>query len=353
MGYKNKSTVTLWNVSGGKSAGPILLFKKAICELKILKKKKPKYLHKPVVLDGDSNISISVIVCTLNREKKLMNALNSLIDQTLEKSDYEIIVVNNGEPFSAKSQIFRLNHIRIIEERKKGLSFARNTGVDFSRGKYLVFIDDDAIATPGLLKTIKQTFHSHENAGIIGGQVILKIDEPRPEIILSGREALWSQYTVPYKRYREISKQYEFPFGANFSIRRNILMMLGGFDEEYGRTGDDYAGGEETALCFKMLDIGYKIGIEPNAIVYHDVDKSRYTKEHVLETIKAGIFTTYRLCSDGYSPYVWDKSYILSRIDIANKELNRLSRNKASEFELYYKECERDGFVELYESISE
>ncbi len=353
MKRRKKPTMTLLNAAGGKIINIRLWIKKLICDLKSYKRRNIKKTAPRLIADNKYPLDISVIVCTYNRPKKLANAVKSLCGQTLPSEKYEIIIVNNGEELNNTFEEYNDCNIKIIKEERKGLTYARNLGASVSNGKYLVYIDDDAIAEPRLLETIKNAFDAHSNAGIIGGQIILKTPEPKPNIILEGKETLWSEYTVPYTKYREINKQYEFPFGANFSVRHNIFNAVGGFDESYGRVGNNYAGGEETVLCFKVLNCGCKIGIEPKAVVYHDVDKTRYTKEHIKETIKAGIFTTYRLYKDGYSPAAWDKNYALERIKIAEREIEKLIKSNADELELYYKECEKNGFIELADSICE
>lgn len=345
--------MTLFNAAGGKIINIRLWIKKLICELKSYKRQKIKKDFRRLIADNEYPLDISVIVCTYNRPDKLANAVKSLCCQTLPSDKYEIVIVNNGGELNNTFKEYKNYDIKIIKENRKGLTYARNLGASVSNGKYLVYIDDDAVAEPVLLETIKNAFDSHSNAGIIGGQIVLKTPEPKPNIVLEGKETLWSEYTVPYTKYREINKQYEFPFGANFSVRHNVFNAVGGFDDNYGRVGDNYAGGEETVLCFKVLNCGRKIGIEPKAVVYHDVDEARYTKEHIKETIKAGIFTTYRLYRDGYSPAAWDKNYALERIKIAEREIEKLIKSNADELELYYKECERNGFIELADSICE
>lgn len=353
MKRRKKPTMTLFNAAGGKIINIRLWIKKLICELKSYKRQKIKKDSRRLIADNEYPLDISVIVCTYNRPDKLSNAVKSLCCQTLPSDKYEIVIVNNGGELNNTFKEYKNYDIKIIKENRKGLTYARNLGASVSNGKYLVYIDDDAVAEPVLLETIKNAFDSHSNAGIIGGQIVLKTPEPKPNIVLEGKETLWSEYTVPYTKYREINKQYEFPFGANFSVRHNVFNAVGGFDENYGRVGDNYAGGEETVLCFKVLNCGRKIGIEPKAVVYHDVDEARYTREHIKETIKAGIFTTYRLYRDGYSPAAWDKNYALERIKIAEREIEKLIKSNADELELYYKECERNGFIELADSICE
>lgn len=333
-----------------RRSGLWLWLKKCLCEISgyrlRLKRKKPercKITKYP--------IDISVIICTYNRPNPLLTALGSIAAQSFSGS-FEIIIVNNGDPLPAEAtaRIAEIENARVITESRRGLSYARNAGAKAAAGRILVYLDDDIRADSALLGHIFSAFEAHKRVGIVGGQIILEPPEPRPDIILSGHEALWSEYTVGYRKYREISRQYEFPFGANFSIRHDVLDRAGGFDTRYGRVGNDYAGGEETALCFKTLSMGCKIGIEPRAVVYHLVAADRFTPEHIRRTIRAGILTTYQLCKDGYSPSVWDERYIRERIKIARAELDRLNKTDDT-LGIFYKECEINAFEELSENI--
>ncbi len=347
MKRNGKAAKTLYNALGGMRTGLWLMLRKCFCELKSYNAgAKRKSAVK--VNSGKYSLPVSAIVCTYNRPKKLLNAVNSLINQTMDDKDYEIIVVNNGSEFAIDT-VQKLSGVRIISESRLGLSNARNAGARAAKGEYLVFIDDDAVAEPDMLENVKNAFVNHKRAGIIGG--LIKLRQPTPDIVLNGHEDLWSQYTAPFKKYREVSRQYEFPFGANFSVRHSVLDAVGGFDERYGRNGGDFSGGEETALCFKMLNSGFRIGIEPKSVVRHDVDLSRFTKEHIRRTITAGILTAHMLYRDGYSKSNWDKPYAEERIRIAEKEIERLKSIGAGELEIYYKECERDGFSELVQRL--
>lgn len=344
--YK-KPTVTLKNLTDKKRAGIWLYLRRCLCEIRQYNFSKPRRRKKAKDKEISYPLDISVIVCTYNRPEKLKVAVDSLKMQSFDKSRYEILVVNNG---GEACRVTNDENVRVVYEPEKGLSNARNTGGRLSKGKYLVYVDDDIYAEKDLLQSIFTAFEKHKNIGIVGGQIILDTPLPRPDIILPGKETLWSEYTVGYKNFRKIRHQYEFPYGANFSISHDAFNLSGGFDTHYGRCGNDYAGGEETALCFKITSLGYKIGIAPHAIVHHRVDENRYTKEHIKNTVRAGIFTTYRLYKDGYSPSVWNKKYIQDRIKILEAEHERLTKN-GSDIEIFYKECEKDAFIQLSEEI--
>ncbi len=301
---------------------------------------------------------ISIIICTYMRGEKLVDAIWSVIRQSMSKKEYEIVVVDNApltsgikaevDEFKEKYSEFD-GFIRYIGVPQKGLSYARNAGMWNAKGEFLLFLDDDVLADYYLLEEIYSGFKYHPNVGIVGGQVILDKPFPTPKVIRKGWEPLWSQFKISGNTFREVSQQFEFPYGANYSVRRSAIWRVGGFRMCYGRVGNDFAGGEETALAFKMLEIGYGIGLQPRAKVLHRVDHSRFTTEHVKKTIMAGTITTYRFFADLHTPYGWTKRYVKNQIGITNKEIQILTNKKADPLDIYYKKCYLEAWRKLNE----
>ena len=90
---------------------------------------------------------VSIIVPIYNREKDLMKCYKSLINQTYK--NLEIILINDGSTDNSLEicQSFEDERIKIIDEENKGVSFARNQGIEAATGKYIIFIDaDDYVA---------------------------------------------------------------------------------------------------------------------------------------------------------------------------------------------------------------
>ena len=340
----SKPNISLTNLAEVQSSGIFLSLRKGINEL--LNRTSRKFTFSPLSLKAiDYDNIISVIICTANRGRLAENAASSILNQSFDRSKYEIIVVNNSpDPFQCK---FKSDKVRVVDEPKPGLSAARNRGAASAKGKYLLYIDDDAVANENLLSSMFSAFEN-QRAAIIGGQIFLALPEPVPDVFLEGKESLWSAYTVPYSNFREIKEHYEFPYGACFGIKHSVLDTLGGFPENYGRTENNFAGGEETALCFATKNMGFKLGIEPNASVLHQVSPNRFTKEHIRRTIREGIITTYRLYLDGYSTSGWTPQYVDERIRIIKKELTRMSGLPA-----FYKKCEYDAFSELKDIMTQ
>ena len=340
---KNKPNISLLNLSEIKNSGILLALRKGVNELFGRRAGKmsvapSKCEHRPY------QKKISVIICSANRFEMAADAAKSIISQDFPKAMLEVILVNNsGGEFPRE---LLPPSVKLINEPILGLSRARNRGAEAAVGEYLLFIDDDSRACDGLLSEIYSAFENHKKTAIVGGQIYLKLPSPVPEVFLEGREALWSGYTVPYNKFKEVREQYEFPYGACFAIRHSVLDMVGGFSLRYGRIGNDFAGGEETALCFAVRRLGFKIGIEPRAAVEHLVERDRFSAEHIKKTIRAGILTTHRLYLDGYAPSGWSYKYVTERIKIIQEELERLHRFGDKKAELY-KKSELDAFVEL------
>ena len=95
------------------------------------------------------SVKISVIIPVFNREKYIARCLRSLLNQSIEKKDFELIVINDGSNDKTKQilDFFRdtfQQKIKIIENKKNiGLPASLNIGIKASKGKYVVRVDSD------------------------------------------------------------------------------------------------------------------------------------------------------------------------------------------------------------------
>ena len=115
-------------------------------------------------------VDISVLIPVYNVEKYLPRCLDSVINQTF-KGEYEIICVNDGstdksacilEEYAKKS-----DKIKIINQKNEGLSEARNTGVEYAAGKYVLFVDSDDIISSFMLEKLYNYAEKHDSEVVI------------------------------------------------------------------------------------------------------------------------------------------------------------------------------------------
>lgn len=105
----------------------------------------------------------SLLVCAYNAQKYLKECLDSLVNQSISKLKYEIILVNDGSTDFTERIASNYKGIKIINQKNMGLSAARNTAVENSRGEWLIFIDSDDYVSNNLLKTIDDVDKKDKN----------------------------------------------------------------------------------------------------------------------------------------------------------------------------------------------
>lgn len=110
--------------------------------------------------------SISVIIPTYNRAHLLPRCLDSVISQELKP--LEIIVVDDGSTDATRDLVQRdYPGIKLISQENKGVSAARNAGIDAASGDWLAFLDSDDAWLPGKLNRQMQTVRKSPDISIV------------------------------------------------------------------------------------------------------------------------------------------------------------------------------------------
>lgn len=106
-------------------------------------------------------MKISVIIPTYKPKDYLWECLDSLIKQTFNKRDFEVLLVLNGccEPWKQEIECYIYTNmqgvnIRFIQTDTPGVSNARNVALDNAKGEYVTFIDDDDFVSPKFLQKL-------------------------------------------------------------------------------------------------------------------------------------------------------------------------------------------------------
>lgn len=211
---------------------------------------------------------ISVVVCTYNRADLLANVLQTLCEQTIDISEYEVIIVDNNSTDNtravAEDFCRRYPHVRYCLETQQGLSHARNRGWQEARGEYVGYIDDDGKAPPEWLVVARDVINQIAPAAF-GGSYFAFYNTPKPRWFRDeyGTHDLGAQ--------AHVLDPNEYVSGGNLFFRRAVLEVLGGFDPALGMSGQRIAYGEETALLRRMRTEmpDQMIYYEPRLYVYH------------------------------------------------------------------------------------
>jgi glucosyl-dolichyl phosphate glucuronosyltransferase len=229
---------------------------------------------------------ISVIVCTFNRAPLLDKCLASLVEQSLASHFFEVLIVDNlstdTTPDVAKTYTNTHSHFRSVIASQQGLSFARNVGWQTAQGKYVAYIDDDAIAEMDWLSTMAAFIAEHPEVMVFGGpyDAYTLIDLPHwfpPEY---GRLSFGDQM-------HPIQLVEEWIPGSNMVFTREILAQVGGFNEALGMTGQKAAYMEEIEVLLKLSAQEIPIFYVPTLKVRHLIADYKMSLRWLLNSLYA------------------------------------------------------------------
>lgn len=212
---------------------------------------------------------ISVIICTYNRADLLRHSLEAVCNQSLERSDYEIIVVDNNSKDNTREVVeefcSRYPGIRYSFEGKQGLSHARNHGWHLAEGRYVAYTDDDSEVPPEWLSLAKEIITRFEPAAF-GGPIR---GIPGPTRQKWFKDDYLNQCSIREARFLiSESEEYGQIIGMNMFFRCDLIHKVGGFDPRLGMTGDTLAYGEETAFLEAITKLpGEKMYFDPRLYV--------------------------------------------------------------------------------------
>ncbi|WP_052360353.1 glycosyltransferase family 2 protein [Solidesulfovibrio alcoholivorans] len=183
---------------------------------------------------------VTICVTHFNRPALLRQTLASIVAN--EYPDLEIIVVDDGSTLPgvseelAEIETWLANHNgRIVHQKNRYLGAARNTAARNATGDMLIFMDDDNLATPGMIRSFLD-FHLNTGAEIITARFGL----------FDGTDAIDPQRDVPRQIGIPLTPDMALGvisncFGdANMMITRSVFDRIGGFTEDYGRGHEDW-----------------------------------------------------------------------------------------------------------------
>ncbi|MBI5789509.1 MAG: glycosyltransferase [Candidatus Schekmanbacteria bacterium] len=228
---------------------------------------------------------ISVIICTYNGAKRIVQTLESLYKQKLSCAEFEIIIIDNGSTDNTAQVIhdFKVDHPALTlfyhYEKQSGKSYALNKGLQESRGEILAFIDDDVIADGNWLFAIKKAFAT-TGAACLGGKVIPLWDNSCPEW-LSGKASIFIPSFDWGDEIKSFTPPANFPCGTNMAFKRELVENIGLFDVNLGHVNRKLIGSEETDYCLRIFAGGGLLIYYPKAIIYHPLNERHVSKAYL------------------------------------------------------------------------
>jgi glycosyltransferase involved in cell wall biosynthesis len=227
--------------------------------------------------------AITAIVCTRDRPAYLARALESLVRQTLDADAYEVLVVDNSADGGAAGvgAAFRdrIRHLVYVHEPAPGLGHARNTGLRRARGRFVAYLDDDAVASPSWLERIVAAFTTVRPApGCVGGRVDPIWEATRPPWLT---DAMLPYLTViDWSPTATALDDSRYLAGTNMAFPRDVLLGVEGFHPALSRQAAGLLTNDELRVEQELRRRGFSCWYDPAIVVGHHVSPARLTRRY-------------------------------------------------------------------------
>jgi len=210
----------------------------------------------------ETAVDLSLVICTRNRRDQLRRALDA-VARVRATCPWELVVVDNGSTDGTSETINQYLaredlQVRTVQEATPGLGRARNAGLKLARGRVVAFTDDDCYPAENYVDAMVRVFEDPPIA-FAGGRILLFDPADFPITIQTRQDRV------------EIPPNSFIPAGliqgANFAVRREVLLAVDGFDPRFG-AGTPFAC-EDVDVLARLSAAGYSGAYDPRPLVYH------------------------------------------------------------------------------------
>jgi GT2 family glycosyltransferase len=232
--------------------------------------------------------SVSIVIPTLNRKNRLQTCINSLLNLNYPKSKTEIIIVDGGSLDGTIEMLkTEFRNVKIVIDKRDGISYARNTGGKIAHGEIIAFTDDDCVVDREWLKNLVTAFHS-EKIAAVGGPTILLNPKVFPKKLVESP-------TLGTFSLGNTERKTKILITANLAVRHDIFENTK-FNELFGRRKSLlYKWEEDVEFSCRLLDLNYELLYVPTAKVYHDISPSRASIKYAITKEFSGGFSHFMI----------------------------------------------------------
>lgn len=230
-------------------------------------KSQPANMVKAFSFDKPKRPMVSIVIPVFNKFNLTYECLHSLRDNISDSIDYEVIVVDNNSADQSHllAQMDGLVYIR----NKDNLGFVDgcNVGAKKAKGKFIVFLNNDAVVEPNWLESLVESIQTIPNAGLVGSKIIYpdgRLQEAGGVIFKDGSGNNYGKNDHPDRYQYNYVRDVDYCSGASIIITRQLFESFGGFDQLYAP-----AYYEDTDLAFKVRKAGLRVIYQPESVIYH------------------------------------------------------------------------------------
>lgn len=230
-------------------------------------------------------IIISAVICSYNRARFIIDAIESVFNQDFDKNLMEVIVVDNNSSDNTIDLLsnYKLKHpeynFNYFIEKQQGVAHARTRCAKEAKGNFIAYLDDDSKAQKNWLKNIVDFFDNHPEVYSIGGKITPYFLTSIPNWYSKYFFGLVGKFDQGVQ-IKELNRQ-RYPCGANMAFRKEVFQEIGYFNTSLGRSGTGLVATEEKDIYLRILKHGKRVFYLPDVEVMHAVESNKFDKNYV------------------------------------------------------------------------
>lgn len=206
------------------------------------------------------------MIVNWNRKELLRACLTSL--QRQEGATFEIIVVDNGSSDGSADMAELEFGVRLIRNREnRGFCAANNQGIAYARGEFIALLNNDAEADPGWLAALHRACAGAPDIGMAASKILVWEDTTRIDkaghLMFPDGQNRGRGSGEPDRGQYDREEEVLWPDGCAAIYRKEMLVAIGGFDEDFFAYGDD------AELGLRARIAGWRAVYTPHAVVRH------------------------------------------------------------------------------------
>lgn len=245
---------------------------------------------------------ISVVVCTHNpRRDLLLRVIDHLRLQTLALDEWELLVVDNAsaDPVESWCDLSWHPNGGIVREDKLGLTHARLCGIASTRGRILVFVDDDNLLAENYLVVADDIGRGFSQLGAWGGAIVPEY-QAKPDAAIGPYYKYLALREVEVDRWGNAFEMESTPYGAGLVIRREVAERYADKTrrdprrQRLDRYGTSLISCGDVDMAWTSIDMGLGTGVFSRLRLNHVIPASRMSLQYIVKIVES-ITASHRL----------------------------------------------------------